>query len=81
MSNTKVVIGDSFPYAGILCCVLVVLKALGYISWPWIWVFAPIWIPLGILLAIVLGGLILVGVGLGGAVLIEYFKMRRKNRK
>ena len=30
--------------AGILTIIFVVLKLVGVISWPWIWVLSPIWI-------------------------------------
>ena len=43
----------------LLTIVFVVLKALGYISWSWWWVFAPLWLPwlvfLGIALILVIG--------------------------
>ena len=32
----------------ILAIVFMVLKLTGNIDWPWVWVFAPIWIPLAI---------------------------------
>lgn len=31
-----------------LTCTFFVCKVTGYINWPWIWVFSPIWIPLSI---------------------------------
>jgi hypothetical protein len=39
-----------------------VAKILGYIDWPWLWVFAPLWLPLAVILVIVgvLGGIYLV---------------------
>lgn len=43
--------------AGILGVAFVILKLLGKIDWPWIWVTAPFWIPavLVALLLIILG--------------------------
>ena len=38
----------------LLTITLVILKALGYIDFPWIWVFAPTWIPLAIALVMFL---------------------------
>lgn len=35
-----------------LAIVFMVLKLTGTITWPWLWVFAPIWIPLAIVLVI-----------------------------
>ena len=34
----------------LLTITFVVLKALGYIDWSWVWVFCPMWIPLVLLL-------------------------------
>lgn len=48
------------------------LKLGKVITWPWIWVFAPLWIPLAIFLAIVA----IVGLGL----LFGVGKRREKNR-
>ena len=41
-----------------LFIVFLVLKLTGVISWSWWWVFAPLWIPLLIVLAIFLVGFI-----------------------
>ena len=32
-------------FCGLLAIVFIVLKLLGIIQWPWIWVLSPIWIP------------------------------------
>ncbi len=37
---------------GVLLVVFVVLKLAGVVAWPWIWVLAPFWIPLGIVLVL-----------------------------
>lgn len=36
----------------ILAIIFMVLKLTGNLDWPWIWVFAPIWIPLAIAVGI-----------------------------
>lgn len=36
----------------ILAIIFMVLKLTGNIDWSWVWVFAPIWIPLAIVLGI-----------------------------
>lgn len=33
---------------GVLTVIFVVLKMLGLISWSWLWVLSPIWIPLAL---------------------------------
>lgn len=32
-------------FFGLLAIVFIVLKLTGYITWSWLWVLAPIWIP------------------------------------
>lgn len=49
MTNKGTAVTLNFSWLGLLGIVLVVLKALGYITWPWLWVLAPFWIPWAIL--------------------------------
>lgn len=48
-----------------LTMILVVLKLAGLISWPWLWVFSPIWITLSLIMiafaAILVGGRVVKG--------------------
>ena len=44
MSDIKVSSQPAIGFVGLLTIVLVVLKALGYITWSWWWVFSPLWI-------------------------------------
>lgn len=37
---------------GLLGVLFVGLKLTGFIDWPWLWVLAPFWIPVAILLAV-----------------------------
>ena len=51
MSNsTKPIV--QFPILGILGLIFITLKLTGHITWSWLWVLAPFWIPLGILILI-----------------------------
>lgn len=50
MHNTNTSVGMSF--FEVLTVIFVVLKLVGVINWSWLWVLAPIWIPLGIILVI-----------------------------
>lgn len=45
--------------SGWLTVLFVGLKLTGHINWPWIWVLAPIWLPLSVLF-IILGMLLAV---------------------
>lgn len=44
---------------GLVFIVFLVLKLTHVIDWPWLWVTAPLWIPLAIALVLLLVGLIL----------------------
>ena len=39
-------------FCGILTIVFIVLKLLGKITWSWIWVLSPLWIPIVLIIAI-----------------------------
>ena len=39
-----------FPLLGILGLIFITLKLTGHITWPWLWVLAPLWVPLAIFL-------------------------------
>ena len=43
--------GNFFTTLGLI---FIVLKLLDVITWSWLWVLSPFWIPLGILLVILL---------------------------
>jgi hypothetical protein len=45
--------------SGILFTIFLILKLTGTIGWSWWWVFAPIWIPIGAFLLILLIGFII----------------------
>ena len=38
----------------VLLIVFIVLKACNLIDWSWVWVFAPFWIPLSIVIMLVI---------------------------
>lgn len=40
-------------FCGLLAVAFIVLKLTGVISWSWMWVLAPIWIPTATTLAII----------------------------
>ena len=52
MSNsTKPIV--QLPYLGILGLIFITLKLTGHITWSWLWVLAPFWIP--ICIAVLIG--------------------------
>jgi membrane protein YdbS with pleckstrin-like domain len=53
MSESKTIAPSrGFPTLGILTILLVLLKALGKITWSWWLVFAPLWVPTAIVFAV-----------------------------
>lgn len=48
----QVKVSGGIGFSGLLTITFIVLKLCGVISWNWIWVLAPMWIPIGLLLLI-----------------------------
>lgn len=65
-------------FCGLLTIAFIILKLTGVISWSWLWVLAPIWIPTAIVLAVLLVVLIVVLVKEGVKQTEE--KQRRQER-
>jgi len=54
---------DSFGFGLVLTLVFVGLRIFGSITWPWIWVVSPLWLPLaGVLLWLLALVLVVLGV-------------------
>ena len=54
MNNNNKSIGSSGGiFWTLLAAAFIVLKITHLIDWPWVWVLAPIWIPTGIALAVI----------------------------
>lgn len=69
MEDTKKVTVNFGGIGTILAIVFMVLKLTGNIDWPWVWVFAPIWIPLALAAGIlVLYGIIVVIIAILAAI-------------
>lgn len=52
--NSKINISCGGGLCGSLTILFVILKVLNLITWSWLWVFSPIWIPAAIGLVILL---------------------------
>lgn len=46
----------------LLTLIFITLKLIGEITWPWLWVLAPLWIGYGVAIAILLLVLLVIGV-------------------
>lgn len=60
VNTTNVGCSGSIPVT--LFIVFLVLKLVGVISWSWLWVTSPLWIPLALVVAVILVGLIFVAI-------------------
>ncbi len=47
-------------FCGVLAIVFIVLKLAGVVSWPWLWVLSPIWIPLVLIVIAAICGTLLI---------------------
>lgn len=56
-NNNSSTTSGGIGFCGLLTIAFIVLKLLGFISWNWVWVLAPTWIPLVliILIAVIIG--------------------------
>ena len=41
-------------FCGVLAIVFIVLKLIGKITWSWVWVLSPIWIPFVIAIVVII---------------------------
>lgn len=53
MSNN--VSSGGVSLGGVLFIVFLVLKLTGHIDWSWLWVTAPLWIPIGLFIVFLIG--------------------------
>ncbi len=63
-------------FLGLLTLLFIGLKLTGYITWSWIWVLAPLWIPMGIALLVLSVGMLIVGLG----IIVKTLKYERKEK-
>ena len=41
-------------FCGLLTVLFIALKLTGTIGWPWLWVLAPLWIPIALLVIVMI---------------------------
>lgn len=58
MENKKEVAGGGITLTGLLLVAFIVLKLCGVIAWPWVWVLAPLWIPIAVVAVVFLVSII-----------------------
>lgn len=69
-TNSKSTVNLSGVTSQLLGVLFVGLKLTGYISWPWIWVLSPFWIPVAIVITV----LFLIGLVYVLTLLVETIK-------
>lgn len=47
---------------GLMGVMFIGLKLTGYVTWPWLWVLAPFWIPIAILFSVLVACSTVVGI-------------------
>lgn len=62
MSDTTSSSTGGIGFAGLLTIAFIVLKLCHVIDWPWLWVLAPMWIGLALVLAVVVVALVVIGI-------------------
>lgn len=69
-NNTTVVRSGGIGFAGALTLLFIGLKLTGFITWPWLWVLAPLWVGLAVALVViaVVGLLGLLALGIGASI-------------
>lgn len=48
MEDRKINVNINGWFTGLLTIAFIVLKLCGVIDWAWIWVFAPLWVPIAV---------------------------------
>lgn len=52
MSNTTPSSSAGISFFGMLAIVFIALKLMGHITWSWLWILSPLWLPWAIVLGI-----------------------------
>ena len=53
-SNNKGTTGAGLGFTAVLALIFITLKLLGKITWSWVWVLSPIWIPFVLVVLVIL---------------------------
>lgn len=60
--NKTVIKKQGLSFSSLLTIIFIVLKLIGVIEWSWLWVLSPLWISVGLSLAIYLIGMLIIGI-------------------
>ena len=45
-------------FCGMLTILFIALKLMGYIDWNWLWVLAPMWVPIAMFIGVIIATII-----------------------
>jgi ABC-type antimicrobial peptide transport system permease subunit len=62
-------------FFGLLGLLFIGLKLMGYLAWSWVWVLAPLWIPLALIALVILVG------GIAGVLSAYADSKQRRNKQ
>ena len=80
MSKQEVVVkSGGLGFCGALTILFIALKLTGYIAWSWVWVLAPLWVGVALVISFLVGSLLGIAVLAGISSAFDYFN-RRKHR-
>jgi hypothetical protein len=52
VSGTTKSSGNGLGFGTVLFLIFLVLKLTGFIAWSWWWIFAPVWIPVAVIVLV-----------------------------
>ena len=53
-NNNKTTVSGGIGFGGLLTITFIILKLCGVIKWSWLWVLAPTWIPIALVIIVFL---------------------------
>ena len=60
MSDNKSTTSSGIGFSGLLVILFIALKLTGVITWSWLWVLAPIWIPfIMVVFVLIIAGIVI----------------------
>ena len=81
MSNSNNVRSSGIGLSGAVFLVFLVLKLTGHIDWSWLWVTAPLWLPIGVVLGFICFGVMAAGAIAAISAIVGVVSKKRRVRR
>jgi hypothetical protein len=81
MSEKQIVVQKGIGFLPLLALLFIGLKLGGVITWSWLWVLAPLWVPIAIGLGLLALIAIVSGLVIFGMLGVKFFSEILKKRK